>query len=101
MIKWINLCGLTLLAFIIFFNLSVTAPSQPQPPQNLESRFELVETVLLYDDTRTPSDYEYSTRIGGRLYARIFRDKVTGVEYLYAWIGAANGGPMITRYYRQ
>jgi hypothetical protein len=34
------------------------------------------------------------------VYAEIYKDKKTDVEYLYLWEGVANGGPAITRYYR-
>jgi hypothetical protein len=34
------------------------------------------------------------------VYAEIYKDKNTGVEYLYLWEGMNHGGPAITRYYR-
>jgi len=94
---------LLILIIVVLFNLANgrTQESQIKQKEILESRFELVETILLFDDPEVPSDYQYSTRVGGRVFGKIYRDKVTGVEYLYSWIGSAHGGPMMTRYYRK
>ena len=53
----------------------------------MDARFEFVEEFRLTNDQTNT--------------VKIYRDKTTGLEYIYSWMGSSQAGPVLTRYYRK